>query len=835
MTPRRWRRIEEVVGAALATPAPERPAFLDSACGGDAEMRAEVEGLLANGDAASSPIPAGGVLNSAGELAAGDTVTHYRIEAKLGEGGMGVVYKAKDMRLGRSVALKFIKAQFSRRWERDARVLGDRDEARKRLWHEARSLARSSHPYVCQVFDADEDGETLFLVLELLEGQSLAGRLATGPLTASEALQIARQVLAALDALHGLGIVHRDLKPSNVFLTPHGVKLLDFGLARSTGDSLSASVSVVQTVTDFTVPGTILGTPHYMSPEQASGAMAGRAADIFATGCILYEMLSGKRPFDGDSIVDILYKVMHEEPPTLGGSQEVEAFSAVIRRALSKRPQDRYASAIEMVEALNAATMSAGTNAASQARTATRLIVLPFRMLQKDEETEFLAYSLPDAISNSLSGLDTLTVRATMVALRFEGQSADPKKIAVEADVDTILAGSLMRVGTELRLSCQLMAPPSGTLIWSDVLHASMNDLFQVQDGLANQIVQSLMLPLTERERRIMRHDVPRSAKAYEYYLRANQLSVHRSLDNMRLARGLYVQCLEEDPDYAPAWARLGRVDRFLEKFVNAAEAKLNLADEEFRRAFSLNPNLTLAHNLYTPIECDQGRAQQAMVRLLDRARFRRHDPDLFAGLVQACRYCDELRASVAAHHCARRLDPYVVTSVEHTYFVLGEYQKTVDFYDTKAGYYLDAAALAAMDRNEEVLERLLQREGPGGTAGAVGAAMNSLKAYLQGDFTGCRRALPELEALTRLDPESLFYMARHLARINERERAIATLSKAIDCGFLCASSLARDPWLASLRQAPAFGELAQSADRRRLEVHAAFLGAGGDQLLSSA
>src|ERR1017187_1579819 len=751
------------------------------------------------------------------------TIGHYRIVRKIGEGGMGVVYEAWDERLERAVALKTI------------RGVSEKEESRRRLWHEARSLARVSHPNVCQVFDADEDGETPFLVLELREGKSLAGPLAPGPPATSEPVQIARQVLAALSALHGLGIVHRDLKPSNVFLTAHGVKLLDFGLARSTGISLPAGGECAPTVTNLTAPGVILGTPHYMSPEQASGAVAGPATDIFAAGSILYEMLAGKRPFDGDSLVDVLYQVMHHEPPALGGSREIEAPNGGIRRALAKRPQDRFASAVEMVEALDAATTPAGASAVSPTRTATRLIVLPFRVLRKDEETEFLAYSLPDAISSSLSGLDSLTVRSTLAALRFEGQAADPKKIAAEADVDAILTGSLMRVGAQLRLSCQLLAAPSGTLIWSDTLHASMNDLFQVQDGLANQIVQSLMLPLTERERRILRHDVPRSAKAYEYYLRANQISVHRSMDNMRLARDLYLQCLEEDPDYAPAWARLGRVHRFIEKFGEETEENLHLADEEFRRAFSLNPDLALAHNLYTPIECDQGRAQQAMVRLLERARFGRHHPDLFAGLVQACRYCDELKASVAAHHCARRLDPYVVTSVEHTYFVLGEYQKTVDFYDTKAGYYLDAAALAAMDRNEEALERLLQREGPGGTAGAVGAAMNSLKAYLQGDFTGCRRALPELEALTRLDPESLFYMARHLARINERERAIATLSKAIDCGFLCASSLARDPWLASLRQAPAFGELAQKAERRRLEIHAAFLDAGGEQVLGGA
>jgi TolB-like protein len=525
---------------------------------------------------------------------------------------------------------------------------------------------------------------------------------------------------------------------------------------------------------------------------------------------------------------------VHHEPPALGGSPEIEVLDGVIRRALAKRPQDRYGSALEMVEALAGGVRCAGTIAGSPTPTATRLIVLPFRVLRKDEETEFLAYSLPDAISSALSGLDSLTVRSTLVAQRFEGQPADPKKIAVEADVDAILAGSLMRVGGQLRLSCQLLAAPSGTLIWSDALHVSMNDLFQVQDGLANQIVQSLMLPLTERERRILRHDVPRSAKAYECYLRANQLSVHRSMDNMRLARDLYIQCVGEDPDYAPAWARLGRVHRFLGKFGEDTEENLKFADEEFRRAFSLNPDLALANNLYTQIECDQGQAQQAMVRLLERARVRRHDPELFAGLVQACRCCDELEASIAAHHCARRLDPHVATSAEHTYFVLGEYQKTLAFYDNKAAYYLDAAALAALDCNEEALRLLRQREGTGKAAGVIGTLMRSLRGYLEGNFAECLGAIPALETLPP-DPESLFYIARHLARINERERAVVTLSKVIDGGFLCASSLARDPWLKSLHGAPGYAELAQKAERRRLEIHAAFLDAGGEQVLTHA
>lgn len=759
------------------------------------------------------------------------TLGHYRIVRKIGEGGMGIVYEAWDERLERAVAIKTIRAAEGR------------DEARKRLWHEARSLARVSHPNVCRLFDADEDGEALFLVLELLEGHSLMDRLEQGPLSTAETVRIAGQILCALDGLHELGIVHRDLKPSNVFLTPHGVKLLDFGLARSTGPAIPSAGGNTRTLTNLTVPGMILGTPNYMSPEQAGGAAAGPASDIFAAGCILYEMLAGRRAFDGSSLVDTLYQVMHNDPPSIGGAREVVALEAVVRRAVAKQPHDRYASAMEMSRALEtcmdagmeSAPAAGSRRAASPTRGATRIIVLPFRMLRKDEETEFLAYSLPDAISSSLAGLDSLTVRSTLVALRFQGQAADPRQIAEEADVDTIITGSLMRVGAQLRLSCQLLAAPSGTVIWSDALHASMEDLFEVQDGLAHQVVRSLMLNLTEREQRLFRHDVPRSAKAYEYYLRANQLSSYRSLENMKLARDLYGQCLEDDPDYAPAWARIGRVYSFIEKFGEESESNLELADNAFGKAFGLNPDLALAHHLYTPIQCDQGCAQQAMVRLLERARFRRHDPDLFAGLVQACRYCDELEASVAAHYCAQELDAHVVTSVEHTYFLRGEYQKALELYETKAGYYMDAAALAAMGRDEEALCRLRQRQGIGSGRGLLGILMQSLQAYLENDASVYVRLLPELETLTRRDPESLFYMARHLGRIGDREQAIAVLGKVIDGGFLCASSLVRDPWLESLRSAPGFRELSEKAERRRQEAHAAFLQSGGEQVIGRA
>ncbi len=751
-----------------------------------------------------------------------ETVGHFRIVRKIGEGGMGVVYEAWDERLGRAVAIKTI------------RGTGESEEARNRLWREARSLARVSHPHICQLFDAGEDGGTVFLVMELLEGQSLAGRLASGPLPVPETVGIARQMLEALAALHAVRVVHRDLKPSNVFLTPHGVKLLDFGLARPAAAAPPGDAEDTRTAATFTAPGGFAGTPHYMAPERVDGAAAGSAADIFAVGCILYEMLAGRRAFDGASLVDVLYAVAHHNPPLLAGSRQIEALDRVIRRALAKRPEDRYASARETLEAVNAVWLSSAAVAATPNRTVTRLIALPLRVLRKDEETDFLAYSLPDAIGSSLSGTDGFVVRSTLVAGRFEGPP-DPRRIAAEADVDAILAGSLMRAGDRLRLTFQLVEAPSGAIVWSDTATVAMEDLFHLQDQLSERIVQSLMQPLSEREHRILRHDRPATARAYEYYLRANQLATVRTLDNIRLARDLYAQCLEEDPEYAPAWARLGRVYRFIEKFGEDADANLERAGGAFRKAFALNPDLSIAHNLYTQIECDQGCALAAMLRLLERARSRRNDPDLFAGLVQACRYCGELEASIAAHHRARHLDPNAVTSVAHTYFLLGEYGKAIECYGTKVAFYMDCAALVMLGEDQKALALLRAREQSGGATGTVRAIMQSLRAYLEGDFETCLRAIEAGEPLTRRDPETLFYTARHLARIGERERAYENLSNAIAGGFLCGSALSRDPWLASLHSLPDYSSLRETADRLRSQAHAGFLEAGGPELLNMA
>ncbi len=335
-------------------------------------------------------------------------IGHYAIARKLGQGGMGVVYAAHDERLQRTVALKTMKTP-----------AGD-DSARQRFWREARSAASVNHPNICQIYEIGEDGGELFIAMELLEGESLADRLRRGPMSVSDALPVALGILAALSELHARGIVHRDLKPSNVFLTRHGVKLLDFGLARP---GVDASTLLL---TGLTEVGTVVGTPRYMAPEQVRGEPVDHRCDLFAAGTIVFEMLAGRPAFDGGTAVEVLHATLHEQPPALTGSPAVAAMDRVIRRALSKRPADRPSSAEAMAGELRGIHGIDGDSARALARAVTRIVVLPFRVLRPDPETDFLGFSLADAIATSLSGIGSLVARRAAAAYNMKVIAFDP-------------------------------------------------------------------------------------------------------------------------------------------------------------------------------------------------------------------------------------------------------------------------------------------------------------------------------------------------------------------------------------------------------------------------
>ena len=460
-----------------------------------------------------------------------------------------------------------------------------------------------------------------------------------------------------------------------------------------------------------------------------------------------------------------------------------------------------------------------------------RFIALPFTVRNGDERAGVLEHSLPEAISASLAGLRSLTVRSSLLAARLAEGNPDTRHIAREADVDMLLAGTILCEGDQVRVSAELIHAPSGTLVGSYVSTTRLDNLIEVQDSLVHGIVELLMLRLTERERRVLAHNVPASARAYEFYLRANQVQRQRTLESLSMARDLYRECLDEDPDYAPAWARLGRCYRTLEKFGEEGPQSLELAKWAFHRAFALSPDLPIAHNFYTAFEADTGHAQEAIVRLLGQEERNPNDPELFRGLVQACRYCGLLDESVRAHHHALQLDPKIDTNVAHTFFLMGDYERTLEWYSRGALYYLDLAAMAAAGREAEALDLLGRRGAPGGPFPPM---MESLRYSLQGDHARSIEILrPALAIRPTKDPEAKFYLTRQLARDGEHADALSTIRDLATEGFLCSTALRCDPWLRPLSRLPDFQDVLDELLRREADARAAFQAAGGDRVLA--
>jgi serine/threonine protein kinase/tetratricopeptide (TPR) repeat protein len=745
-------------------------------------------------------------------------IGHYAITGKLGEGGMGIVYVARDERLKRAVALKMMSS-----------LTGD-EAARKRFWREARAAASINHPNVCQLYEIGEDDGELFIAMELLEGEALAARLERGALSVSETLPIGLGILAALSALHARGIIHRDLKPSNVFLTPHGVKLLDFGLARTSDSELALSAG---SVTELTRPGMVVGTPRYMAPEQMTGEALDGRSDLFAAGAILFEMLAGQPAFAGRNVVEVLHATLHEQPPALTGSPAVAAADRVIRRALAKRPSERPASADAMADELRAVRVAFGDDTPALAHALKRLVVLPFRILRPDPETDFLAFSLPDAIATSLTGFDSLIVRSSATAARFDSEAPDLKALAVEADVDRVVMGSVLRSGDQLRATAQLVEAPGGTLLTSHTVLSSLGDLFRLQDDIARRVVEALSLPLAGGGASPT-PNAPHDAGAYGLYLRANELA--RSYDRLPQARELYQRCLELDPRFAPAWAQLGRCHRVIGKYIDASGDTAARAEDAFRRALDLNPRLTVAHKYFAMHEADTGHAQSALVRLLGEASRHGNDPELFAGLVHVCRYCGLYEQAIAAHEEARRLDPNVPTSLEQTLLMAGDIERLLALERPReivgGDDVIRVIGLGLAGRRDEARRALLNVP-QARQISAFRSWTEFLLAWIDrrpADMVGTRSALDAIKIVD--DPEAIFQEGWLFCDIGEHERGLELLRRAVAKGYFVAPTLSRSTHFDALRNDPVFQQVLAESEAGREQALAAFRDSGGERLL---
>ena len=534
----------------------------------------------------------------------------YEIIGPLGGGGMGEVYRARDARLGRDVAIKALPPAFAA------------DPARlSRFRREAQTLASLNHPNIAAIYGLEEAGGAPHLVLELVEGETLAARLKRGALAQGQALAVGIQIAGAIEAAHERGIVHRDLKPGNVMINPAGTaKVLDFGLAKSDPAPESGARSDSPTLAehpDATAEGMILGTAAYMSPEQARGKPVDRRSDVWSFGCVLFECYTGRPAFAGETASDLIARILEREPDWAALPAGMPPrIREILRRCLRKNADERPRDIRDVRLELSDVAVAGGTTAASREKS---IAVLPFENLSGADD-EFFADGVTDEILNALSQVEGLRVAARASCFAFKGRREDLRSIGEKLDVTTVLEGTVRRAGTRLRITAQLANAADGYQLWSERYDREMTDVFAVQDEIANAIATRLRGAMKGEADRVRARVGTKNLEAYELVLRGRALQIKRGRFMLQ-AVGCFEKAIAIDPKYAEPLASLGDSYRLMGTFGVAPFAEvMSKAKALTERALAIDPGLAEAWATLAAVEEQYDRNFARSDSLYDRA-----------------------------------------------------------------------------------------------------------------------------------------------------------------------------------------------------------------------
>ncbi len=510
--------------------------------------------------------------------AIGKTITHYKITDKLGEGGMGIVYKAEDLKLGRSVAIKFLPSH-----------LASSEENKARFMREAKSAAALNHPNILGIYEIDEENSSLFLVMEFVDGETLKTYIpkiskGTG-LPVEQAIDWIEQISNGLKTAHSINIIHRDIKTENIMITKDGrLKIMDFGLAK------------LKNQAGLTKTGTSLGTLSYMSPEQSHGVPADNRSDIWSLGVVFYEILTGELPFKSEHEAGLFYIIANEAPaaPNMLNKKIPHQIDSIVMKMLEKEPDKRFQNVDELLKALNEAKNDIQNIVSVEKEKA--IVVLPFDNISPDVDSDYFTDGLTEELIASLSKLKNIRLVPRTTSMRYKGTNKDIKTIGRELGTRYILAGSVRKFQDNLRITVELIDVDKDSQLWAETFKGKLADVFDIQEKVSKEIVDALRLKLSPNEKVVLEKRSTLNAEAFDLYLRARDFLYRMTKTNIHFAIQLFQRAIEVDPRYASAYAGLSESYAYLFLYFERNKILLDKAIEASLKAMMYDATLSEAY-----------------------------------------------------------------------------------------------------------------------------------------------------------------------------------------------------------------------------------------------
>jgi serine/threonine protein kinase/tetratricopeptide (TPR) repeat protein len=717
----------------------------------------------------------------------------YKILEELGRGGMGVVVKAKDTRLERTVALKFLPPELTRN-----------EEAKKRFIQEAKAAAALDHPNICTVYEVDEADDQTYIAMSYIEGQSLNDKLKEGPMDVDEAKDIAIQVAEGLKEAHEKGIVHRDIKPANIMLTEKGqTKITDFGLAKLSWGA------------DLTKPATIMGTVAYMSPEQARGEEVDHRTDIWSLGAMLYEMLTGKRPFKKKHEQALIYSILNEEPQSLSKLRpDIPSYiEEIIFKTLKKEPEKRYQNIQQFIQDMKRSL----SPTFSESRKS--IVVLPFENLSPDPEQEYFCDGMTEEIISDLSTIRTLRVISRNTAMMFKGTRKATTTIGRELNVQYVLEGSVRKVGHNLRITAQLIDAASDSHLWAKKYSGTLDDVFDIQEKVSRSIVDSLKLELSpDEENRIAERPI-NDMVAYECYLRAKQKLTGYTEDAIESAIVLLKRALSIEGPNELLYATLGQAyTRYWSPLpLKLDELVLKHAEAYADKVFELNPDSPEGHTLKGTILAIKGMPQEAVRHVKKAYQMNPNNSLALWCLVLICGVTGQIEAARFYYEKLSAIEAWSGINPGWIEFYSGnilgsiegyrkEYEMDPESPYTRWAYGFCLAWTGQIDKACDILSKIV-KDTPDNIFGQFASfLMNALRGRPD---EALRVVTPELIAIAKTQWQMPWMMAAIYSQMGRRDESLEWLEHAVTHGFINYPFLAeKEPFLQNVRNEPRFQKL---------------------------